>query len=151
MCVGVRAHVCVHAYIYVEVGDQPWVLFLKHVAFWNTVILWLSGWDKLIGCWVPGICLPPPLPPSTGVTSEHHPVFLSHRDARDQSQVQVLVRKTLDQALFVFYNISSQGCTYKAKHFLLRLLLTFQKSSAQKRSIKDLLSTHTAALDMPLV
>ena len=152
MSVCVHVRVCMNAYIYVEVRDQPWVIFLKHAAFWNTVILWLFGWDKLIGHWVPGICLSPPLPSSTGVISEHHPVFLSHTDAGDESQVQGLVRKTLDQALFVFCNnISSQECTYAAKRFLLRLLLTFQKSSAQKRCNKDLLSAHTGTLDMPLV
>lgn len=154
LCVHVRgcACTCVRARVHICRGQRSALsAILKTYWFWNTVILWLSDWDKLIGHWVPGICLSPPLPPSTGVTSEHRSVFLFHRDAGDQSQVQVLVRKTLDQALFVFCNIPSQGCTYTAKHFLLRLLLTFQKSSAQKRSIKDLLSTHTGTLDMPLV
>lgn len=142
-CTRVCVHECVHI-----CGGQRSVLsdilktccFLKHCNFET-----LSGWNKLIGHWVPGICLSPPLPPSTGV-------FLSHTHAGDESQVQALVGKTLDQRLFLFCNnISSQECTYTAKHFLLRLLLTFQKSSAQKRCSKDLLSAHTGTLAMPLV
>lgn len=139
MCMCVRAHVCVHECIHICGGQRSALsdilktcCFLKHCNF---VTVWLgqADWplsprDLLVstsssqhwGCKWATPCLP-----------------LSQGCWGDESQVQALVRKTLDQALFVFCNnISSQEIHTRQSTFSFGFFWLFRRVQHRRDVVK---------------